>query len=171
MIIYAWLCRALSYVSALTTKEQLNAKAATDIFITRILLAYQAISDPTAYKSDHPRIIQICTTPFRYTDIPKGPILLFFIRLLSWASSFIYFYFFWVSYFVSLFLLRWISILFLFLLWVCVCDGLQGCFKMRGKLMHKNVVGQERCLVGSLDSWKVTTFQFNSSLFLQRNFT
>lgn len=55
-----YLSRALSYISVLTTKEQ-----ARDVFIIKTLVAYQSISDPTVYRSDHPRIIQICTTPFR----------------------------------------------------------------------------------------------------------
>ncbi|KAL3525448.1 hypothetical protein ACH5RR_013820, partial [Cinchona calisaya] len=60
-----YLSRALSYVSLLAAKEQANVKAATDILIIRTLIAYQSLADPTAYKSDHPRILQICTTPFR----------------------------------------------------------------------------------------------------------
>lgn len=60
-----YLSRALSYVSLLAAKELANVKAETDILIIRTLIAYQSLADPTAYKSDHPRIIQICTTPFR----------------------------------------------------------------------------------------------------------
>lgn len=60
-----YLSRALSYVSLLAAKELANVKAETDILIIRTLIAYQSLEDPTAYKSDHPRIIQICTTPFR----------------------------------------------------------------------------------------------------------
>ncbi|CDP02785.1 unnamed protein product [Coffea canephora] len=60
-----YLSRALSYVSLLAAKELANVKAETDILIIRILIAYQSLADPTAYKNDHPHIIQICTTPFR----------------------------------------------------------------------------------------------------------
>ncbi|CAI9110693.1 OLC1v1010761C1 [Oldenlandia corymbosa var. corymbosa] len=60
-----YLSRALSYISLLATKEQANIKVAMDVLIIKTLIAYQSLSDPSAYKSDHPRIIQICTNPFR----------------------------------------------------------------------------------------------------------
>ncbi|KAL0378079.1 UNVERIFIED_CONTAM: protein SWEETIE [Sesamum radiatum] len=60
-----YLNRALSYVSHPAGKEQGGVKSSMDLFITRVLLAYEALSDPALYKSDHGRIIQICTTPFR----------------------------------------------------------------------------------------------------------
>lgn len=59
-----YLNRALSYISSLATKA-VDAKPSMDIFISRTLIAYQSLSDPRAYKSDHPEIIQICTSPFR----------------------------------------------------------------------------------------------------------
>ncbi|XP_024982998.1 protein SWEETIE isoform X2 [Cynara cardunculus var. scolymus] len=59
-----YLNRALSYISSLATKA-VDAKPSMDIFISRTLMAYQSLSDPRAYKSDHPEIIQICTSPFR----------------------------------------------------------------------------------------------------------
>ncbi|KAL0332487.1 UNVERIFIED_CONTAM: protein SWEETIE [Sesamum calycinum] len=60
-----YLNRALSYVPHPAGKEQGGIKSSMDLFITRVLLAYEALSDPALYKSDHGRIIQICTTPFR----------------------------------------------------------------------------------------------------------
>ncbi|XVF71655.1 hypothetical protein PTKIN_Ptkin12aG0057000 [Pterospermum kingtungense] len=60
-----YLNRALSYISLLAAKEQPNIKPAMDIFIIRTLIAYQSLPDPMAYKSDHSRIIQLCTIPYR----------------------------------------------------------------------------------------------------------
>ncbi|KAG8384070.1 hypothetical protein BUALT_Bualt04G0079800 [Buddleja alternifolia] len=60
-----YLNRALSYVSELAGKEQVGVRSSMDLLIIRVLLTYQALSDPSLYKSDHARIIQICTTPFR----------------------------------------------------------------------------------------------------------
>ncbi|KAL8476600.1 hypothetical protein ACS0TY_029047 [Phlomoides rotata] len=60
-----YLNRALSYISQLAGKEQAGVSSSMDLFIVRVLLAYQALSDPSLYKSDHALIIQICTTPFR----------------------------------------------------------------------------------------------------------
>ncbi|KAL0343339.1 UNVERIFIED_CONTAM: protein SWEETIE [Sesamum angustifolium] len=59
-----YLNRALSYVPHPAGKEG-GIKSSMDLFITRVLLAYEALSDPALYKSDHGRIIEICTTPFR----------------------------------------------------------------------------------------------------------
>ncbi|KAK9272135.1 hypothetical protein L1049_002505 [Liquidambar formosana] len=63
--VLVYLSRALSYISLVGAKELPNMKPAMDIFITRTLIAYQSLPDPLAYKSDHPQIIQLCTTPFR----------------------------------------------------------------------------------------------------------
>ncbi|KAL3844866.1 hypothetical protein ACJIZ3_002269 [Penstemon smallii] len=63
--ILLYLNRALSYLSHLAGKEQAGIKPSIDLFVIRVLLTYQALSDPSLYKSDHARIIQICTTPFR----------------------------------------------------------------------------------------------------------
>lgn len=57
--------RALSYLSLVVTKEQRNMKPALDMFIFRTLVAYLSLSDPMAYKVDHPQIIQICSGTFR----------------------------------------------------------------------------------------------------------
>ncbi|GLT41167.1 hypothetical protein SLA2020_152510 [Shorea laevis] len=63
-VIY-YLSRALSYISVVSTKEFQNIKPAVDIFIIRTLIAYQSLPDPAAYKSDHSRIVQLCTIPYR----------------------------------------------------------------------------------------------------------
>ncbi|KAJ7971209.1 HEAT repeat 5B-like protein [Quillaja saponaria] len=63
-----YLSRALSYISAIIAKELPNTNPAVDIFIIRTLIAYQSLHDPMLYKSDHPQIIQLCTTPFRYAS-------------------------------------------------------------------------------------------------------
>ncbi|KAL7101750.1 hypothetical protein ACP275_08G074200 [Erythranthe tilingii] len=60
-----YLNRALSYISQLAGKEQAGVKSSKDLFVIRVLLAYEALSDPSLYKSDHALIIQICSTPFR----------------------------------------------------------------------------------------------------------
>ncbi|CAA0839600.1 HEAT repeat-containing protein, partial [Striga hermonthica] len=60
-----YLNRALSNASQLAGKEQAGGKSSVDLFILRVLIAYDALSDPSLYKSDHVHIIQICTTPFR----------------------------------------------------------------------------------------------------------
>ncbi|XP_047310511.1 protein SWEETIE isoform X2 [Impatiens glandulifera] len=60
-----YLSRALSYVSLVLAKDQLKLKPAVDVYIIKTLIAYEALSDPTSYRAEHPQIIQICTTPFR----------------------------------------------------------------------------------------------------------
>ncbi|KAJ8545864.1 hypothetical protein K7X08_018447 [Anisodus acutangulus] len=63
--ILLYLSRALSYILLLAAKDQMSVKQASDIFIVKTLIAYQSISDPTAYRRDHARLIQICATPYR----------------------------------------------------------------------------------------------------------
>ncbi|KAF8399147.1 hypothetical protein HHK36_015012 [Tetracentron sinense] len=63
--VLVYLSRALSYISLLAARQLPSMKSAMDLFIIRTLMAYQSLSDPMAFKSDHPQIIQICTTPFR----------------------------------------------------------------------------------------------------------
>ncbi|XP_057950084.1 protein SWEETIE isoform X2 [Malania oleifera] len=63
--VVVYLSRALSYISFVALKELPNVKPAMDVFIIRTLVAYQSLSDPMAYKTDHPQIIKLCTTPFR----------------------------------------------------------------------------------------------------------
>ncbi|XP_073057988.1 protein SWEETIE isoform X1 [Primulina eburnea] len=60
-----YLNRALSYISQVVDNERPGTKPLMSLFIVRVLLTYQALSDPSLYKSDHGHIIQICTTPFR----------------------------------------------------------------------------------------------------------
>ncbi|KAL4652128.1 hypothetical protein ACB092_01G210800 [Castanea dentata] len=63
--VLVYLSSALSYISVATAKEMPNLKPAVDILIIKTLIAYQSLPDPLTYKTDHPRIIQLCTTPFR----------------------------------------------------------------------------------------------------------
>ncbi|KAF5184416.1 Sweetie-like protein [Thalictrum thalictroides] len=63
--ILVYLGRALSHISLLAKKQLSDIKPAMDLFIIRTLIAYRSLSDPVTYKSDHPQLIQICTTPFR----------------------------------------------------------------------------------------------------------
>lgn len=63
MLVY--LSGALSYISFVAAKQVQNLKPSLDLFIIRTLIAYQSLSDPLAYQTDHPQIIKICTTPFR----------------------------------------------------------------------------------------------------------
>ncbi|KAG1327093.1 putative HEAT repeat-containing protein [Cocos nucifera] len=59
------LSSALSYISSFSAKLSPNIKPALDLFTIRTLMAYRSVSDPAAYKSEHPQIIRICTSPFR----------------------------------------------------------------------------------------------------------
>ncbi|KDO58977.1 hypothetical protein CISIN_1g0013684mg, partial [Citrus sinensis] len=63
--VMVYLSRALSYISTIAAKELPNIKPAMDIFIIRTLIAYQSLPDPVSYKSDHPQLIKLCTTPYR----------------------------------------------------------------------------------------------------------
>ncbi|KAJ6738777.1 PROTEIN SWEETIE [Salix koriyanagi] len=63
--VMVYLSSALSYILLLQRKELPNIKPAIDIFIIRTLMAYRALPDSMAYKSDHTQIIQLCTFPFR----------------------------------------------------------------------------------------------------------
>ncbi|KAJ0256074.1 Protein SWEETIE [Hirschfeldia incana] len=56
---------ALSYVSAMANKRLPDVKTSVDTLIIRVLIAYQSIPDPLAYKSEHQQIIQLCTAPYR----------------------------------------------------------------------------------------------------------
>ncbi|KAL0664325.1 hypothetical protein Bca4012_101163 [Brassica carinata] len=56
---------ALSYVSAMANKRLPDVKTLVDTLIIRVLIAYQSIPDPLAYKSEHQQIIQLCTAPYR----------------------------------------------------------------------------------------------------------
>ncbi|XP_038985409.1 protein SWEETIE isoform X2 [Phoenix dactylifera] len=64
--VLAYLRVALSYISSFSAKLSPNIKPALDLFTIRTLMAYRSVSDPVAYKSEHPQIIHICTSPFRY---------------------------------------------------------------------------------------------------------
>lgn len=123
----------------------MTIKQASDIFIIKTLIAYQSISDPTVYRRDHARLIQICATPYRWMFDPahqlwhsyvfpwKGHSISFLQGHVCSPSLFI----FWKSYFIIFFFLG------------------QGSFQMRGKFMLENAVRQKRRLAGSLEPWKV----------------
>ncbi|KAJ6840795.1 HEAT repeat-containing protein 5B [Iris pallida] len=66
--VLAYLRGALHYISCLSVKPLQNVKPALDLFIIRTLMAYQSISDPMSYKSEHSQIMQICSTPFSDTS-------------------------------------------------------------------------------------------------------
>ncbi|KAJ4781926.1 HEAT repeat-containing protein [Rhynchospora pubera] len=61
--VLAYLSGALSLISLLSSKRPPNAKSALDLLTTRVLMAYQSISDPLAYKSEHTQIMRVCSGP------------------------------------------------------------------------------------------------------------
>ncbi|KAI4389310.1 hypothetical protein MLD38_001547 [Melastoma candidum] len=63
--VLVYLSSALSYLSMVMAKGALDLKPAVDKFTIRLLIAYQSLLDPMAYRTDHPQIIQLCLTPFR----------------------------------------------------------------------------------------------------------
>ncbi|PKI75616.1 hypothetical protein CRG98_004017 [Punica granatum] len=63
--VLVYLSRALLLIPLVAAKENAVTSTAMAIFTVRILMAYQSLPDPMAYKSDHPQLIQLCTTPFR----------------------------------------------------------------------------------------------------------
>ncbi|KMZ69414.1 HEAT repeat-containing protein [Zostera marina] len=77
--VLVYLSGALSYISSLSAKQLENINSTLDLFTIRTLQAYSSLSDPISYKGDHARIIQICTSPFRY---PCGCETSSYLRLL-----------------------------------------------------------------------------------------
>ncbi|XP_057828164.2 protein SWEETIE isoform X1 [Cryptomeria japonica] len=63
--VLGYLDGALSYILSLTMKPFQVPKQAMDLFTVRTLIAYQALPDPLAYRSDHSRLLGLCTAPFR----------------------------------------------------------------------------------------------------------
>jgi len=57
--------RALSLISSLKSKQAPDVKSALDLFTTRTLMAYQSLSNPVVYKSEHQQMLQLCSSPFR----------------------------------------------------------------------------------------------------------
>jgi len=57
--------RALSLISSLKSKQVPDVKSALDLFATRTLMAYQSLSNPVVYKSEHQQMLQLCSSPFR----------------------------------------------------------------------------------------------------------
>ncbi|KQK18234.1 hypothetical protein BRADI_1g39436v3 [Brachypodium distachyon] len=62
--VLAYLGGALSLISSLSTKQLPNVKSALSLFTTRTLMAYQSLSNPMVYKSEHEQMLQLCSTPF-----------------------------------------------------------------------------------------------------------
>ncbi|XP_062228917.1 protein SWEETIE-like isoform X3 [Phragmites australis] len=62
--VLAYLGGALSLISSLSSKQVPNVKSALDLFTTRTLMAYQSLSNPVVYKSEHQQMLQLCSSPF-----------------------------------------------------------------------------------------------------------
>ncbi|CAM0910461.1 unnamed protein product [Alopecurus aequalis] len=62
--VLAYLAGALSLISSLSTKQLPNLKSALNLFTTRTLMAYQSLSNPMVYKSEHEQMLQLCSSPF-----------------------------------------------------------------------------------------------------------
>ncbi|KAK8940232.1 hypothetical protein KSP40_PGU016098 [Platanthera guangdongensis] len=62
--VLAYLRGALSHLSTFVVMHLPNLRPALDLFTIRILMAYQSVSDPKAYKSEHSQILETCMTPF-----------------------------------------------------------------------------------------------------------
>ncbi|TVU08978.1 hypothetical protein EJB05_42408 [Eragrostis curvula] len=62
--VLAYLGGALSLISSLSSKQVPNVKSALDLFTTRTLMAYQSLSNPVVYKSEHQHMLQLCSSPF-----------------------------------------------------------------------------------------------------------
>ncbi|KAJ1259294.1 hypothetical protein BS78_10G142900 [Paspalum vaginatum] len=62
--VLAYLGGALSLISSLRSKQVPNVKYALDLFTTRTLMAYQSLSNPVLYKSEHQQMLQLCSSPF-----------------------------------------------------------------------------------------------------------
>ncbi|CAM8906100.1 unnamed protein product [Rhodiola kirilowii] len=60
-----YLSRALSYMQLVAARDLPNIKPALDVFFIRTLKAYQSLPDPSSYRTDHAKILQICSSPFR----------------------------------------------------------------------------------------------------------
>ncbi|OEL32096.1 hypothetical protein BAE44_0006885 [Dichanthelium oligosanthes] len=63
--VLAYLGGALSLISSLRSKQVPEVKSALDLFTTRTLMAYQSLSNPVVYKSEHQQMLQLCSSPFR----------------------------------------------------------------------------------------------------------
>ncbi|XP_020259958.1 HEAT repeat-containing protein 5B [Asparagus officinalis] len=62
--VLAYLSSALSYISSLSSKPLQNIRPALDLFTVKTLIAYQSVSDPMAYKTEHSQLMHICSVPF-----------------------------------------------------------------------------------------------------------
>ncbi|TKV98793.1 hypothetical protein SEVIR_9G583700v4 [Setaria viridis] len=62
--VLAYLGGALSLISSLRSKQLPDVKSALDLFATRTLMAYQSLSNPLVYKSEHQQMLELCSSPF-----------------------------------------------------------------------------------------------------------
>lgn len=62
--VLAYLGGALSLISSLSSKKLPNVNSALNLFTTRTLMAYQSLSNPMVYKSEHQQMLQLCSSPF-----------------------------------------------------------------------------------------------------------
>lgn len=122
----------------------MSVKQAAEIFIIKTLIAYQSISDPTAYRRDHARLIQICATPYRWMFDPAHQLWRRYV--FPWQESFLFFFYKGTS-FSFRFWKSDVILIFSF-------SG-QGSFKMWGKFMLEDAVRQKRCLAWPLEPWQV----------------
>ncbi|KAK9742494.1 hypothetical protein RND81_03G176900 [Saponaria officinalis] len=63
--VLVYLSSALSHISFMAAKNFPSSKSALDVLIIRTLIAFQSLSDPMAYRSDHPKLLHLCSAPFR----------------------------------------------------------------------------------------------------------
>ncbi|KNA19796.1 hypothetical protein SOVF_058220 [Spinacia oleracea] len=63
--VLVYLSSALSHISFIAAKDLPGTKAALDVLVIRTLVTFQSLSDPMVYRSDHPKLLQLCTGPFR----------------------------------------------------------------------------------------------------------
>ncbi|XP_021759988.1 protein SWEETIE-like isoform X1 [Chenopodium quinoa] len=63
--VLVYLSSVLSHISFIAAKNLPGTKAALDVLVIRTLITFQSLSDPMTYRSDHPKLLQLCTGPFR----------------------------------------------------------------------------------------------------------
>ncbi|KAH9602675.1 hypothetical protein KSS87_010209 [Heliosperma pusillum] len=63
--VLVYLSSAVSRISFVAAKNLPSAKSALDVLVIRTLIAFQSLSDPLAYRSDHSKLLQICSAPYR----------------------------------------------------------------------------------------------------------
>uniref|UniRef100_A0A803LAT9 HEAT repeat-containing protein n=1 Tax=Chenopodium quinoa TaxID=63459 RepID=A0A803LAT9_CHEQI len=63
--VLVYLSSVLSHISFIAAKNLPGTKASLDVLVIRTLITFQSLSDPMTYRSDHPKLLQLCTGPFR----------------------------------------------------------------------------------------------------------